>query len=242
MKCDLDSPAIGVGAYRPLLAGHARWLAAGCIVLATITITAFGMRYANTDQHTPGWLDLRLDGFIRNHLSRDQLIIRTLASLGNPPQTIILVAAVASAAALARRWSGLLLTILGTITAITMTELVLKPLVGRLSYGHLSFPSGHTTAVTALALTTVILTSNAQWPRSIAARLTVSLAAAAVAISVAISLIAEHVHYATDTVAGSCVAVATVFTMALGFDFYALHVHQSTAADDQNLYRTQSKF
>jgi hypothetical protein len=42
---------------------------------------------------------------------------------------------VAGAAAVARRWSGVLLAIVGTLTAVTVTELILKPLIGRLRFG-----------------------------------------------------------------------------------------------------------
>lgn len=128
--------------------------------LAAIVIAVFGMRYA--DQDMPGHLDRSLDTLIRNHLYRQELITRTLVSLGNPAETVILVAAVAGVAAIARRWSGVLLTIVGTIAAVMITELILKPLIGRLRYGALSFPSRHTTAVAAVAVATAILIGGAR--------------------------------------------------------------------------------
>jgi membrane-associated phospholipid phosphatase len=154
----------------------------------------------------------------------DLAVIQALASLGDPAVAGVLVAGLAGAAAVARRWSGVLLTIVGTLAAVAITELVLKPLIGRLSYGHLSFPSGHTTAVVAVALSAVILLAGARWPRSSALRLVVGLAVVTVAVGVAISLIAEHVHYATDTVAGACVAVASVLTVALALDLAVPHI------------------
>ena len=132
------SPGRDAGAYRPLLTTRARWLAGAVIVLAIIVITVSGMRYANADEHASGWLDLTLDGFIRSHLHPDQPVIRALASLGDPAHAALLVMALAGAAAAARRWSGVLLTIVGPLAAVTITELVLKPLIGRLRYGHLS--------------------------------------------------------------------------------------------------------
>lgn len=203
--------------YRPLLSERVRRPAVVVIALAIIVIAVFGMRYA--DQDMPGHLDRGLDALIRNHLRGDEPITRGLVSLGNPAQAALLVAAVASAAAFARRWSGVLLTVVGTVTAVAITELILKPLIGRLSFGHLSFPSGHTTAVAAIALATAILIGGAGWPRSIAVRLIACLAAVALAAGVAISLVALHIHYATDTVAGYCVAVATVPAVALVLDF-----------------------
>jgi membrane-associated phospholipid phosphatase len=203
-------------AYRPLLAQRVRRPAVIVLVLAIAVVVVLGMSYA--DQHLPGHLDRSLDALIRNHLRADQPITRVLVSLGNPVQATILVAAVAGAAAAARRWSGVLLTIVGTVTAVAITELILKPLVGRLRFGHLTFPSGHTTAVAAVALATAILIGGARWPRSIAVRMLAGLAPVALAVGVAISLVAQHIHYATDTVAGYCVALATVLAVALCLD------------------------
>ena len=114
----------------------------------------------------------------------------------------------------------MILILVGTLTAVTITEMILKPLVGRLRYGHLSFPSGHTSAVAAIAIATTILLLGGQRPRSIALRLLASLAAVVIAASVAVALIAQHVHCATDTVAGCCVAVVTVLGLALILDFF----------------------
>jgi undecaprenyl-diphosphatase len=186
------------------------------IVLAIIMIAVLGIRYA--DQDTPGRLDRSLDVLIRYWLRGDQPITRVLITLGDPAQMVILVATVAGAAAVVRRWSGVLLAIVGTITAATITEVILKPLIGRLRFGYLSFPSGHTTAVAAVAVAAAILLGSARWPRSTALRLLGGVVAVAVAVGVALSLVAQRVHYLTDTVAGCCVAVATVLALALGLD------------------------
>jgi membrane-associated phospholipid phosphatase len=204
--------------YRPLLGERVRGPAVLVIALAIIVIVVFGMRYA--DQDMPGHLDRSIDALIRHALHREQPITAALVSLGNPGQATVLVAAVAGAAAIARRWAGVLLTIVGTVTAVAITDLILKPLIGRLSYGHLSFPSGHTTVVAAVALATAILIAGARWPRSMILRLVAGLAAVAVAVCVAISLVALRVHYATDTVAGYCVALATVLAVAFCLDFF----------------------
>jgi membrane-associated phospholipid phosphatase len=205
--------------YRPLLGRRMRGPAVAVIVLAITVIAALGMRYA--DQEMPGRVDRILDAVISNRLRRGRPITNVLANLGDPAQTAILVAAVAGAAAVARRWSGVLLAIVGTLTAVTVTELILKPLIGRLRFGYLSFPSGHTTAVAAVAVAAAILLGSARWPRSTALRLLGGFAAVAVAVGVALSLVAQHVHYLTDTVAGYCVAVATVLALALGLDYCA---------------------
>jgi membrane-associated phospholipid phosphatase len=192
--------------------------AVAVIVLAITVIAILGMRYA--DQDMPGRVDRILDAVIRNRLRGGQPITSVLVRLGNPATAAILVAAVAGAAAAARRWSGVLLAIIGTLTAVTVTELILKPLIGRLRFGELSFPSGHTTAVAAVAIAAAVLIGSAQWPRSIALRVLAAVVAVAVAVGVAMSLVAQHVHYLTDTVGGYCVAVATVLAVALGLDYW----------------------
>ena len=204
-------------AYRPLLPTHLRRPAVVIIVLALLVLTVLALRYAH--QEAAGRLDRTLDIYLRTHLRRDQRLTSALVILAEPPQTAIVLAAVAGAAALARRWSGVILTLSGTLTAVTITEVILKPLVGRLRYGHLTFPSGHTSAVAAIAIATTILLLGAQRPRSVAQRLMASLAAVVFAVSVAVALIAQHVRYATDTVAGGCVAVVTLLGLALILDF-----------------------
>ena len=205
-------------AYRPLVPVHLRRAAVVVILLATLVLAILALRYAH--QEAAGRLDRTLDIYIRTRLRQEQSLTEALISLADPPQAAILVVALAGAAAFARRWSGMMLLLGGTPTAIMISEVILKPLVGRLRYGHLTFPSGHATAMAAIATATAILLIGAQWPRSVALRLCASLAAIVVAASVAIALVAQHVHYATDTVAGCCVAVGVVLTMALGLDFF----------------------
>jgi hypothetical protein len=94
-----------LGLRRPALA---------VIVVAITVIAVLGMRYA--DQHLPGHLDRNHDALVRGQLGRDEPVTRALANLGNPIQVALLIAAVAGAAA-------------------TTSDLILKPLIGRLRYG-----------------------------------------------------------------------------------------------------------
>jgi membrane-associated phospholipid phosphatase len=212
--------------YRPLLAQQARGPAVAVIMLAVSVVALLGMRYA--DQDTAGHLDRGLDALMVSLLSGDQPIAQALASLGNPAQATLLITVVAGAAAAAKRWSGVLLVIVGTLTAAAITELILKPLIGRLRFGNLAFPSGHTTAVAAIAIAAAILISGARWPRSLALRTLASLTVAAIAAGVAISLVVQDIHYATDTVAGYCVALATVLTVALCLDYLGPRIRRGT--------------
>lgn len=215
------SATAGVGsaqphAYRPLLAAWLRLPALFVMVLALVMFAVLALRYNHQD--TAGRLDRTLDAFIIIHLRSDHRVTAVLVSLADPDDAAIVLAAAATVAAIVRRWSGLLLVVGGTVTAVVIAEVVLKPLVGRLRDGHLAFPSGHTTAVAALALAVAIVLTGARWPRSVALRLLASLAVVGVAAGVAVALIVQRIHYATDTLAGCCVAIFTVFSLALTLD------------------------
>ncbi|MBV8993852.1 MAG: hypothetical protein JO287_09145 [Pseudonocardiales bacterium] len=147
-------------AYRPLLPVHLRRAAVVVILLAILVLAILALRYAH--QEAAGRLDRTLDVYLRTHLRQEQGLTRGLISLADPPHAAILVAALAGAAALARRWSGVMLLLGGTFTAVMISEGILKPLIGRLRYGHLTFPSGHTTAMAAIAIATAILLIGAQ--------------------------------------------------------------------------------
>lgn len=201
---------------RPLLSVRTRRPAIVIIVLAVVVIVVLGLHYAHHE--LPGHLDRDLDTSIGARLSPDRSVTRILISLGDPPQAALLIALVAGAAAVARRWSGVLLTVIGTLSAVTITEVILKPLIDRRSGAALSYPSGHTTAVVSIALAVTILLAGARWPRSLAVRFMISLAALVTAAAAAISLVAQQIHYATDTIAGTCVALATMLTVALTLD------------------------
>ncbi|MBV9058820.1 MAG: phosphatase PAP2 family protein [Pseudonocardiales bacterium] len=204
-------------AYPPLLPAHLRRPAVVIIVLALLLLAVLALRYAH--QEAAGTLDRTLDSYIRTRLRSDQSMTGAVISFVYSPRSLLVLAVVAVIGAVARRWSGVILTLGGPLIAVTITEVILKPLTGRLRYGHLTFPSGHATVLAATAIAIIILLAGAKRPRSVVLRLTAALATAAVAAGVAISLIAQHIHYTTDTIAGCCVAVVTVLSLALALDF-----------------------
>lgn len=93
-------------------------------------------------------------------LQDEQRMTGTLISYVYPPHSMIVPAAVTLLSASARRWSGVILTLGGTLIAVMITEVILKPLIGRLRYGHLTFSSGHTTAVAAIAIAILLARSD----------------------------------------------------------------------------------
>jgi membrane-associated phospholipid phosphatase len=117
---------------------------------------------------------------------------------------------------------------------------LLKPLVDRTYLGVLTYPSGHTTAVFAMAATiTVLLLSPTRKAGAGALRLLVSVAVCAPAAVVATALIGLRFHYFTDTVAGAALGIGTVFGLALVLDLPAFqrwlapHSRQQSAARER---------
>ena len=158
-----DIEAVEPNTYRPLLPAPLRRPAIVIILLALLLLAVLASRYAH--QEAAGTLDRALDTSIRIRLHGEQGLTGALISFVYPPRSVIALAAVTGVGALARRWSGVALTLGGTLSAVVITEVLLKPLIGRLRYGHLTFPSGHTTAVTAIAIAMLILLIGARRPQ-----------------------------------------------------------------------------
>lgn len=184
----------------------------GAIVLTVV----LGFRYAG--QVTPGRLDRQLDGLA--HWTLDipvwGYIDVYFHQMGDHPNAVALVFAVALAAGLVRGPAGVALALVGVGAAVALTELVIAPLVGRYHGADLSYPSGHVTAVSALAaVVVVVLVGRA---RITGIRLLGSLIAVGIAAASSLAVVAEETHYSTDAAAGWCVAVATVLSTAMVID------------------------
>jgi membrane-associated phospholipid phosphatase len=105
-----------------------------------------------------------------------------------------------------------------------------KPLFHRTYLGVLSYPSGHTATMSALAATLVILLYVR--PPSVKARVLRVVtwsAASAAAVVVAVGVIGLRWHYFTDTVAGAAVGIGTVCAIALLLDLPAWFRRSSVA-------------
>jgi len=167
----------------------------------------------------PGTLDRLADGAIRSSLSAHAAALSRLALVGDPRSVTAATAAVTLACYLTRRTSGAVLAVVAVPAAGAITELALKPLVGRTIVGALSFPSGHTTGIAALTGVVAVLLIGPQRP-SLAASLRWLLAAVGVGLTivVAVSMVGMGAHHSTDTVAGAAVGAMTVLVTALGVD------------------------
>lgn len=115
---------------------------------------------------------------------------------------------------------GGLLAFVAPFSALAVTEVVLKPLVGRPpDQGEgLAFPSGHATACVALATTALVVSCEGSPLAGSLPRVLVLLgrvAAWTVPLYLAAALLLFRHHYVTDIVGGAAVAVAVVSALAL---------------------------
>ena len=141
-----------------------------------------------------------------------------LFELSRPVIALALLGLLVIAALLSGRSDVAVLAIAGPSIALGITELVLKPLVGRhwLNSASLSFPSGHETGVASAAI--VLLVASCQlrlraWHRA----LTVAVLTTWVVLA-AVGLVRRPVHYATDTIGAVALSAAVVLTIALVID------------------------
>ena len=202
---------------RPLLAASARPWAGGLLACCAILVAGLGVLFAHQTQ--PDWLDRAIDAPFSAWLGGHLGLGLWLIALGSSVPAVVLSAAIAVACLLAGRLNGAVLAAAAVPVANGLVEGLLKPLVHRTYLGNLTYPSGHTTAIFALAATvTVLLLVPPRPARAGALRVLIPAVACAAGTVVAIGLIGLRFHYFTDTVAGAAVGIGTVCGLALLLD------------------------
>jgi membrane-associated phospholipid phosphatase len=202
------------GALLPVrLRRPAALLVAGCAAVTAL------LALAVSHQARPDGLDAAVDTWIRDGLRGYQGPLHLMADLGDLIPVTLMIGALVTACLAARWWRGAVLAALAVPAAVALTEAVLKPFIGRSLDGYQSYPSGHATALFALAATCAVLLANPPRPRLPGAvRLLLVLGAALIAATVAVAVVVLRYHYFTDTVAGAAVGVGIVLLAALILD------------------------
>lgn len=214
-------PLLPPGTRRP-----AALLVAGCAMVTICLALAFG------HQAHPGRLDAAVDSWLQGALGGYHAPLLMLRQLGGLVWVTGLTAALVLACLVTRRWRGAALAALAVPAAVALTEFALKPLVGRSIRGYDSFPSGHATAMFALAVSCAVLLASPSRPRlPRAVRLLLVAGATLVAAAVPVAMVALDDHYFTDIVAGAAVGIGTVLLIALLIDlaFPAARAQESSA-------------
>ena len=203
---------------RPLVPAALRpWAVALLAVCVAITVL-LGVSLAH---HTrAGSIDAAADAQIRADLGGHPVLLNRLAGLGDLLPVTAMTAALVLACLVTRRRRGAVLVAVAIPVAVALTELVLKPLIGRTLTGALSFPSGHETRVFALAAAFVVLLACPLRPWMPAAvRLLLAVAVLMIAGAVGVALVGVGAHYFTDTVGGAAVGTGVVLATALVLDW-----------------------
>lgn len=203
----------------PLLPAPARKpaaiLAAGCLGLVAVLgiISAHQGHGDAIDRAVYSWVT----GL---HLRRNALSV--VSRVGGVTATTLLTAVLAVACLAVRRVGGAVLAVAGVALASVLTEVVLKPLVHRTITGFLTYPSGHTTGLFAVAaaLAVVMLAPPSGRPRP-ALRVAAVAAAVIIASAVGLTMVGLRFHYFTDTVAGAAVGAGVVIGVAFLLDLPA---------------------
>jgi undecaprenyl-diphosphatase len=154
-----------------------------------------------------------------------------LAAPGSLVPAAVLTMLVAMGCLLARRLNGALLALVSVTVAVGLDERVLKPLFARTYLGYLSYPSGHTTAVSALAATVATLILGAPQAAGFRGlRIAVTAVSCMVVCVVAAAVTGLRWHYFTDTVAGAAVGIGTVCGVAMLLDLPQVRRRSQRAA------------
>ena len=184
--------------------GRSRTLWLGCAgALLLLALAAYAARHAH-----------RLDSDLMGRVivadeSRKEAVAHAIAWLGDP-LALILMLAVAGAIAIARgrpqdAAAALLIVVGASVTTQLLKVLVAEPHPAAILSGHElnqgSFPSGHVTAVTAMAFAFALVVGP-RW------RGVVGAIGAAAALAVGASVVALTWHYPSDVAGGILVASA----------------------------------
>ncbi|HEY2506911.1 MAG TPA: phosphatase PAP2 family protein [Streptosporangiaceae bacterium] len=203
------------GGLSPLLSRRGR-LAAGIVAATALAIFAAGLPIVHG-----GYADLAdraIDPWLIARLGSHTTMLNLLDDLGerNPVAAISVVLALVCLAA--RRVNAAVLALFSAPVAAGLTEKVLKVVADHLN-DDATYPSGHATALFALAaLVVVLLASPRRQPRSAALRVVICLLAMLIAVAVAVAKLALNDHHFTDVVGGAAIGTAVTLTGALVLD------------------------
>ncbi|MCF3122860.1 phosphatase PAP2 family protein [Streptomyces arenae] len=179
-------------------------------VLAALVVVAIGVMYAGHGE--PGRVDRWVVDPTADSVGPPWRPVALVTDfLGEPLGAALLIAAVVTGCLLLRRPRAAVFVVAGVCTTVG-TATVVKSLAGRTIHGddNLSYPSGHTAFLTALALMAALLaTGRLGLGRAAGTSLVLAAALAAGAV-MGWAQVALGAHYPTDVLGGWCTALAVV--------------------------------
>jgi|HubBroStandDraft_2_1064218.scaffolds.fasta_scaffold156944_2 membrane-associated phospholipid phosphatase len=205
------------GPSPPLLAASPRPWAGALAACCAVLVAVLGVLVAGQTQ--PDRFDRAVDAPVITWFAGHQGLALWLAFPASTIPAAVLSAVIVITCLLTGRPNGAVLAALAVPAVAALNDGLIKHLVHRTYLGLLSYPSGHTATMSALAATLTVLLLIP--PRPATARLMQRLipaVACLLAIVVAIGVIGLRWHYFTDTVAGAAEGIATVAALALLLD------------------------
>ena len=207
----MRSATAGPTALPNSLRRAAAWVAAA----AAVAVGALGVRYEGLSRssHTDRVLDRAVQSSVPD---KERLFslhpLPGQPALGDPAGRPARGARVV----LSRRRLAVLAVLGPGLTGVATT--VLKPVFDRTLGGAPAYPSGHTAALTALAIVTALLLVSLIRVGTVWKAVLVGLAALGAGLAMAVTLTVLDIHYPTDTIGGFGTAVAVVLAAALVLD------------------------
>ncbi|MFI2645522.1 phosphatase PAP2 family protein [Streptomyces sp. NPDC018610] len=175
-------------------------------VLAALVVAVLGALYAGDGE--PGTVDARIAAAVDGVEPPWRYVASATDALGEPVGAAALVVAAVAGCLLLRRPRAAVLVVAGTGLTVGTTTL-LKHLVGRTIHdGSLSYPSGHTAFLTALALVGALLAAGGLGLGGTAGTSLVLGVALAAGALMGWTQVVLGAHYPTDTLGGWCTALA----------------------------------
>jgi len=202
---------------RPLLAAPARRRAGALLACCAILVAVLGILFAH--QTRADRFDHAVDSPVITWFGGHPGLAAWLAAPGSEVPAIALSAAIVVACLGTGRLNGAVLAAAAVPAAVGLNDGLFKPLVHRTYLGVLTYPSGHTATMSALAAAVaVLLLVPPGSARAGALRVLIPVAVCVLGVVVAIGVIGLRWHYFTDTVAGAAVGTGTVCGLALLLD------------------------
>jgi membrane-associated phospholipid phosphatase len=200
------------------LLGRAARVRAGVLLASCVAlVVVLGLLLAH--HATADRLDQVIDSPVITVMRGHPGLALWLAAPGSQLPAAALSAVIIVACLLTGRLNGAVLAAAAVPAAVGLNDGLCKPLVHRTYLGALSYPSGHTATVFALAATVAVLLHAPARPAGARAlRITILAALCVLGCLVALGVIGLRWHYFTDTVAGAAVGIGTVCALALLLD------------------------
>ncbi len=200
---------------RPVVADPLVRPVAVVVVVCMIGLAALALRFGGTT--TAGRTDTRAEVLVQTWVGQYADTLRYVVRLGDARNVVAAALVLAVVCLLLGRPRLALVAVAGpAVTGVVTT--VLQPVIGRTIEGGYALPSGHAGGLTAVATVLGLLAITSAHERLRSTGLVALCGVVLAGFVMAVALVVNDEHYWTDTVAGSCAAVAVVCGLALLVD------------------------